>query len=106
MEAKSLRTISLHDVVSEMQALADTIDYLAEVAATKQELHDDSEGLITQFIAAMPEEEECMAVKEWMLHNASTCGRTVREIAGKLIRAYEEQFEELIHQVEELETTD
>lgn len=106
MEAKCLRTISLHDVVSEMQALADTIDYLAEVAATKQELHDDSEGLITQFIGAMPEEEECMAVKEWMLHNASTCGRTVREIAGKLIRAYEEQFEELIHQVEELETTD
>lgn len=101
-----LSRLSVDRVVSEMQALLDTIDYLSEVSATRRELHDDAEGLITLFVAAMPEEEEFLGVKEWMLHNASTCGRTVREISGKLISAYEDEFEQLIQQVESMDTID
>lgn len=101
-----LNRLSVDRVVSEMQALLDTIDYLSEVSATRRELHNDTEGLVTLFVAAMPEEEEFLGVKEWMLHNASTCGRTVREISGKLIAAYEEEFEQLIRQVESMDTID
>lgn len=101
-----LSQLSLEQIVSEMQALLDTIDYLSEVSATRRELHDDAEGLVTLFVAAMPEEEEYLGVKDWMLHNASTCGRTVREISGKLIAAYEHEFEKLINEVECMDTVD
>lgn len=106
LQASSLNPLSMERVISEMQALLETIDYLSEVFATQRELHDDTEGLITLFVAAMPEEEEFLGVKEWMVHNASTCGRTVREISGRLIAAYEREFDELIEQVGLMDTID
>lgn len=96
----------LGNITEELKTLKDTIEYLAEVSAASCELHNDNEGLLTDFIAAMPEEEEMMTVKEWMQHNASTCGRTVRAIADRMIEAYAAEFDAFIKHVESLETID
>lgn len=96
----------LGNITEELKTLKDTIEYLAEVSAASCELHNDNEGLLTDFIAAMPEEEEMMTVKEWMQHNASTCGRTVRAIADRMIEAYAAEFDAFIKHVENLVTTD
>lgn len=96
--------VSLESVAAEIQTLLDTIEYLAEVSATQRELHNDAEGILTQFIAAIPEEEESMTIEEWMQHNATICGRTVRDILERLIKSYEEAFDAVIGHVERMET--
>lgn len=97
---------NLGNIKEELKTLQDTMEYLAEVSASNYELHNDTEGMLTDFIAAMPEEEESMTIKEWMQHNATTCARTVRAIASKMIEAYETEFDRLIEFVEELPTKD
>lgn len=99
-------TSKLGNIMDELKTLTDTMDYLAEVSAASCELHNDNEGILTDFIAAMPEEEEAMTVKEWMQHNAATCGRTVRAIADRMIDAYAAEFDNLIEYVAGLPTTD
>lgn len=99
-------TSKLGNIMDELKTLTDTMDYLAEVSAASCELHNDNEGILTDFIAAMPEEEEAMTVKEWMQHNAVTCGRTVRAIADRMIEAYAAEFDNLIEYVASLPTTD
>lgn len=96
----------LGNTMDELKTLTDTMHYLAEVSAASCELHNDNEGILTDFIAAMPEEEEAMTVKEWMQHNAATCGRTVRAIAERMIDAYAAEFDNLIEHVAGLPTTD
>ncbi|KAF3987015.1 hypothetical protein FT663_00283 [Candidozyma haemuli var. vulneris] len=96
----------LGNIVEELKTLKDTMEYLAEVSSASCELHNDTEGILTDFIAAMPEEEEMMTIKEWMQHNAATCGRTVKAIADRMIEAYEAEFDSLIEHVNGLNTTD
>lgn len=103
---RPLARISLDAAASEIQTLLDTIEYLAEVSVSKCELHNDAVGVLTQFIAAMPEEEEGMTIEEWMQHNAETCGRTVRAISTRMITAYEEEFDRVMQYVEQMETID
>lgn len=98
--------VDLDIVATEMQTLLDTIEYLAEVSATQRELHNDAEGILTQFIATMPEEEEGMSIREWIEHNATTCGRTVREISERVVRAYEDAFDQVIERVDQMDTVD
>lgn len=98
--------VKLDNIAMEIQTLLDTIEYLAEVSATQRELHNDAEGILTQFIAAMPEEEEGMSIREWINHNATTCGRTVREISERVIKGYEEAFDQVIENVEQMDTVD
>lgn len=102
----TLRPVSIDAVMGEIQTLLETIEYLAEVTATNCELHDDTNGILTDFIAAMPEEEENMSIQEWMKHNATTCGRTVRDIALRLITAYGDEFDKVIAHVEKMKTLD
>lgn len=94
------------NIAEEIQTLKDTMEYLSEILSCNVELHNDTEGTLTDFVAAMPEEEETMCIKDWMHHNAITCGRTVREIATHYIEAYEQRFDKLIDQIELLPTTD
>lgn len=98
--------VNLEIVASEIETLLETIEYLAEVSATNRELHDDAEGLLTRFIAAMPEEEETMSISDWMQHNAKACGQTVRDISERMIRSYEESFDQVIKSVERMATRD
>lgn len=98
--------VKLDNVAMEIQTLLDTIEYLAEVSATQRELHNDAEGILTQFIAAMPEEEEGMSIREWINHNATACGRTVREISERMVKAYEKAFDLVIENVEQMDTVD
>lgn len=91
-------------ITEELKTLSDTMKYLTEVMSSNCELYNDTEGTLTDFVAAMPEEEEAMTIKEWMQHNARTCGRTVREVAERYIQAYEEKFELLISRVERMPT--
>lgn len=93
-------------LLSELDVLLDTIAYLAEISATRQELHNDTEGLLTRFIASLPEEEENMTIEEWILHNAKTCGDTVRQIGDKVVAAYEAKYNEIIAHVRALPTLD
>lgn len=106
ISAPTIPQIKLDNISAEFQTLLDTIEYLAEVSATLRELHNDAEGLLTEFIAAMPEEEESMSIQEWIHHNAATCGRTVRDISERLIQSYEDQFDKVIEAVENMETRD
>lgn len=101
-----LRAVSMEAAASEIQTLLDTIEYLAEISASQCELHNDAVGVLTLFIAAMPEEEENMTIGEWMQHNAATCGRTVRDISDRMIEAYEKEFDRVIEYVEQLQTVD
>lgn len=96
----------LGNIDEELKTLKDTMEYLSEVSSVSCELHNDTEGILTDFIAAMPEEEEMMTIKEWMQHNAATCGRTVRAIADRMIDVYENEFEKLIEHIEKLPTVD
>lgn len=101
-----LPQLKLENVAMEIQTLLETIEYLSEVSATQRELHNDAEGLLTQFIAAMPEEEESMSIREWMQHNAATCGRTVRDISERIIQSYEESFDQVIEYIKKMDTWD
>lgn len=104
--SKFISPINLDVVTSEIETLLETIEYLAEVSATQRELHNDAEGVLTRFIAAMPEEEESMSISEWMQHNAKACGATVRDISERMIQSYEEAFDGVIKAVEAMETRD
>ncbi|SGZ56594.1 CIC11C00000000179 [Sungouiella intermedia] len=105
-QLERIPAVKVDNLAKEIQTLLDTIEYLAEVSATQRELHNDAEGLLTHFIAAMPEEEEAMSIREWIDHNATTCGRTVREISERVIRTYEEAFDKVIDQVAQMDTVD
>lgn len=103
---RTVPKVSLNSALQKLKVLEETIEYLVEVSTTDQELHNDMEGVVTEFIAAMPEEEESMSISEWIVHNASTCRRTIEEAAQDIIEAYVEEFDKVIAHVERLDTID
>ncbi|KAK7680893.1 hypothetical protein QCA50_015942 [Cerrena zonata] len=72
----------------ELLTMSDTVKYLESLPTSKYGLYNDIEGEITDFIAAMPEEEENMTIEEWLRHNASSCANTVRDVGNKMINSY------------------
>lgn len=106
IEIPKIHHLDSEILLNELDVLLDTIAYLAEISATRQELYNDTEGHLTRFIASLPEEEENMTIEEWILHNAKTCGDTVRQISNKVVAAYEAKYDEIIARVRALPTLD
>lgn len=97
--------LSITQFEDDLLAMNDTIEYLDQLPTAKFGLYNDYEGIITEFIAAMPEEEENMTIEEWIRHNAASSAKTVREISDKMIKAYENSCDILIKEIEELPET-
>lgn len=86
----------------ELLTMSDTVKYLESLPTSKYGLYNDIEGEITDFIAAMPEEEENMTIEEWLRHNATSCANTVRDVGNKMINSYASMCDEMIKEVESL----
>ncbi|KAJ8141740.1 hypothetical protein OY671_005093 [Metschnikowia pulcherrima] len=96
-----------HDAaLTELDELDDAIDYITGLTANGFELHNDAEGALTNFISAMPEEEEEMTVEEWIRHNAASCRKIVEDSAEKIIANYGAEFDKVIEYAANLETID
>lgn len=104
--ASRLSLVNIDGAVKELNALEESIENLAELITNRYELHNDAEGALTNFIAAMPEEDEKMSISEWILHNAFTTRKTTESTAERLIADYEEKFDKVIEYVESLQTID
>lgn len=98
--------ISLDFALSQVKTLEEAIERMSELTTTKFDLHNDDDGYLTEFIAAMPEKEENMTIQDWILENSSVCENTVTEICERIIVTYLEDFEKLIVHVENLVTSD
>ncbi|KAM9894135.1 hypothetical protein OXX79_008902 [Metschnikowia pulcherrima] len=103
---QKLERISLDAALTELQELDDAIDYITGLTANGYELHNDAEGALTNFISAMPEEEEEMTVEEWIRHNAASCRKIVEDSAEKIIANYGAEFDKVIEFAANLETID
>ncbi|KAM9925346.1 hypothetical protein OXX80_010929 [Metschnikowia pulcherrima] len=103
---QKLERISLDAALTELQELDDAIDYITGLTANGFELHNDAEGALTNFISAMPEEEEEMTVEEWIRHNAASCRKIVEDSAEKIIANYGAEFDKVIEYAANLETID
>lgn len=97
---KQHRAIKLFE--EELITLNDSIDYLKQLPTADYGLYNDIEGVITDFIAAMPEEEENMTIEEWIRHNAASCANNVKEISQKMVSSYEEICDEIIDTINNL----
>ncbi|KAM9898382.1 hypothetical protein OXX59_002941 [Metschnikowia pulcherrima] len=103
---QKLERISLDAALTELQELDDAINYITGLTANGYELHNDAEGALTNFISAMPEEEEAMTVEEWIRHNAASCRKIVEDSAEKIIANYGAEFDKVIEYAANLETID
>lgn len=99
----TLKHLSVDSALAEIEALEETIEYLAGLKAQKLELHCDTKGDLTDFIASMPEEEEELSISDWIKFNASTCRKTVEQISENILSAYEAEFNKIIDFVENIE---
>lgn len=99
-------SISLDFAYSQMKILEDAIQHMSELATTKFELHNDADGYLTEFIAAMPEKEESMSIQDWILENLAQSEQTVASICNRILRVYLEDFEKVIALVENMSTID
>ncbi|OBA22435.1 hypothetical protein METBIDRAFT_31329 [Metschnikowia bicuspidata var. bicuspidata NRRL YB-4993] len=101
-----LPRISMDSALAEIKDLDDAIDYITQMAAQGHELHNDVDGALTNFISAMPEEEEEMTVEEWIRHNAASCRKIVEDLGEQIVRNYEAEFDKVINYVAGLATID
>lgn len=103
-ELKIFPHVSLEFAYSQIKALEEAIERMSELSSTKFDLHNDADGYLTEFIAAMPEKEESMTIQDWILENAASCERTVATICSQIISSYLEDFEKFISHVESMAT--
>lgn len=99
---KMLLPLSIAEFEDELNTLADSVKYLDSLPTQRYGLWNDLDGSITDFIAAMPEEEEDMTIEEWVRHNAATCGQNIRATGEKMAAAYERMCDEVIAAVERM----
>ncbi|WPK25956.1 hypothetical protein PUMCH_003295 [Australozyma saopauloensis] len=98
--------INLEFAKSQIRLLEEAIERMSELSATKFKLHNDADGYLTEFIAAMPEKEESMSIQDWILENSLTCEQTVKAISALIIDTYLKDFDKLIAYSEEMATID
>lgn len=105
-ERKFFPRISLDFAYSQVKALEEAIERMSELSSTKFDLHNDADGYLTEFIAAMPEKEESMTIQDWILENAASCEQTAATICSQIINSYLEDFDKFIRHVENMATID
>lgn len=98
--------VSLQFAYAQVKSLEEAIERMSELSTTKFELHNDADGYLTEFIAAMPEKEESMTIQDWILENSAACERTIGCICERIVGDYLEEFEKLITHIDNLSTVD
>ncbi|ANZ77555.1 BA75_04544T0 [Komagataella pastoris] len=71
-----------------------------------QGLSDDMDGLLTAFIAEMPEEELNMTIREWCIHNALQNKALLEATYDKMIKKFQDEAENAVTILRGLEVDD
>lgn len=103
---EELPKVSLNAALAQIKELEEAIEYVTDIAAQGYELNNDVDGTLTNFISAMPEEEEEMTIEQWIQHNAQSCRKIIQDLAKRMIENYEADFDRVIDFVDNLETID
>ncbi|KAI0460841.1 hypothetical protein LJB42_001488 [Komagataella kurtzmanii] len=69
-------------------------------------LSDDTDGLLTAFIAEMPEEELNMTIREWCIHNALQNKALLEATYDKMIKKFQDEAENAVTILRGLEVDD
>ncbi|CAN3372972.1 hypothetical protein DIURU_002862 [Diutina rugosa] len=80
--------------------------YLRSVVHTPYSLHDDADGVLSSFVAGMPEHEKEMTIEEWINHMAKITCNNVGEEVEQLTKVYEKHYYQGLSWLEALETDD
>ncbi|MCH0628645.1 hypothetical protein JNB11_01480 [Kocuria palustris] len=80
--------------------------YLRLVVHTPYSLHDDADGVLSSFVAGMPEHEKEMTIEEWINHMAKITCNNVGEEVEQLTKVYEKHYYQGLSWLEALETDD
>jgi hypothetical protein len=106
-EATTHKTVTLLDMFKhKLLQMENTATYLNTISTSKYDLHTDYDNEITNFIAAMPEEEENMTVKEWIIHNVANCRRMAEDVYEEMNTVYEKEYLKGLEILENLPTID
>lgn len=97
---------TLKSTLDSLQNMENASEYLLKTVSSKFNLNNDYDGELTNFIANMPEEEENMTIKQWILHNAANCNTLIRQNFEEIIKEYESEFTRAIEFIEHLPTID
>lgn len=93
-------------VQEKLNAMEQTKKYLERISSLEYSLKDDIEGELTQFISAMPEDEEELTIKQWIEHCGHNCSKLVKEICEDLITSFKEESQKGLKYLQSLPTSD
>lgn len=101
-----ISTDKVEMVQEKLNTMEQTRQYLERISSLDYSLKDDIEGELTQFIAAMPEDEEELTIKQWIEHCGHNCSKLVREICDDLISSFEQESQKGLKYLQSLPTSD
>ncbi|WEJ95364.1 hypothetical protein PSN45_002881 [Yamadazyma tenuis] len=96
----------LDQISQKLQNMEEAFKYLENIANAPYSLMNDLGGELTQFIAALPPEEEDMTIKQWLEHSARNCQKIVREACDEMIENYRAERDKALKVLEGLPTSD
>ncbi|CUM67980.1 uncharacterized protein PRCAT00005694001 [Priceomyces carsonii] len=106
VEARGWEPSSLSPMLNTLNNLEDTANYLKSIALSNNDLHNDFDSELTNFISAMPENEENMSIEEWVKYSASNCVKLLKDTADDMISFYEKEYKKALKAIESLPTKD